>query len=111
MRVFTQKRNPPQRGVTSNLLRANAPAFGPHRADSIPQARRAIGNQSVPEATETSAEERDARSTSTASPRLGHDFSRIPLTPTPGPRLQRKCACGSHAMTDGECEECSKKKR
>lgn len=24
--------------------------------------------------------------------------------------LQRKCACGSHAMTGGECEECAKKK-
>lgn len=31
------------------------------------------------------------------------------FTPTPTGLLQRKCACGSHTMADGECEECKKK--
>jgi len=40
-----------------------------------------------------------AQSTKTAS-----------LLPSSQGMLQRKCACGSHTMAGGECEECSKKK-
>jgi hypothetical protein len=41
--------------------------------------------------------------------------SKVPIgkafTPVPtGGLLQRKCACGSHSMAGGECEECAKKK-
>lgn len=41
--------------------------------------------------------------------------SKVPIgkgfTPLPtGGLLQRKCACGSHSMAGGECEECAKKK-
>ena len=82
-----------------------------HELSPISHSRSPNGDQAVREGIQTIAEEREARSTSTASPRLGHDFSRITLTHTPGPRLQRKCACGSHAMVGGECEECSKNKR
>jgi hypothetical protein len=32
-------------------------------------------------------------------------------TPAPGGLLQRKCACGQHTGTGGECEECRKKKQ
>ena len=32
-------------------------------------------------------------------------------SPTTGWLLQRKCACGNHAVSAGECEGCSKKKR
>jgi hypothetical protein len=32
------------------------------------------------------------------------------FTPAPAGILQRKCACGSHAMVGGECAECAKKK-
>lgn len=32
-------------------------------------------------------------------------------TPTAGGLLQRKCACGNHTVSGGDCEECSKNKR
>ena len=35
----------------------------------------------------------------------------VPLRPSQGGILQRKCACGGAAGMSGECEECSKKKR
>ncbi|HEY3861208.1 MAG TPA: DUF4157 domain-containing protein [Verrucomicrobiae bacterium] len=51
-----------------------------------------------------------------ASPRVGHDFSRIPIHPADGQvmrmpelSLQRACSCGSSG-SGGECEECRKKK-
>ena len=36
-------------------------------------------------------------------------FAAKPLVPAQG-ILQRKCDCGNHTITGGECEECSKKK-
>lgn len=33
------------------------------------------------------------------------------FTPVPSGLLQRKCACGSHIVAGGECEECRKKKQ
>lgn len=41
-----------------------------------------------------------------------HDFADIPAA-SPSwmqGRLQRKCACGNHASTGGECEDCAKKR-
>lgn len=38
-----------------------------------------------------------------------HATSVTPFTPAPSGLLQRKCACGNHAM-GGECEECGKKR-
>ena len=32
------------------------------------------------------------------------------FTPAPSGLLQRKCACGNHAIAGGECAECAKKK-
>src|SRR5947209_4393752 len=111
MLAFAQKQNPPQSSVPSNPLRTNAPAFGPHRADSISHSWGANGDQAVRKEIQIPAEAGEGGSTGTASPRLGHSFNRISITHTPGPRLQRKCACGSPAMAGGQCEECSRTKR
>ena len=52
--------------------------YGPE-VDSILHLQRTIGNQAVQRLLENNAEERNARLTGTASPHLGHDFSRVPI--------------------------------
>jgi hypothetical protein len=131
MRTFTQKQNQPQKPVSSSIARPQMAAAGPdHRKHPILGLQRAIGNQAVQRMLQRDAEELEARPTGMASPRFGHDFSRIPLYPPaagatklaidkpgdecrqeacriseqvirmPEPQLHRACACG------GACRKC-----
>ncbi len=36
--------------------------------------------------------------------------SQLSFTPIQGSSLQRKCACGQHTFSGGECEECRQKR-
>jgi len=93
MRTFAQKQNQSQKPVSSSLARSNTAAPGlHHRADLILHLQRALGNQAVQQMLQPNAEELDLGLTATASPRFGHDFSRIPLhSPTAG-TIQTKLA-------------------
>lgn len=131
MRTFAQKQNQPQKSVLSNLARPNIATLGPgHREHPIFHSRRAIEDRTSRRMLQNNAEKLEAGLTSTASPRFGHDSSRIPTHPPtagaiqtklainkPGdeyeqeadrvaeqvmrmPEPQRACACG------GECPRC-----
>ena len=63
-----------------------------HHAHSLLQLQRTIGNQAVQRMLCTKAEEFNAELTSTASPRFGHDFSRVPLRHTGAGTIQTKLA-------------------
>lgn len=82
MRTFAQKQNQPQKPVSSSLARSHTatPALH-HRADLILHLQRTIGNQAVQRLLQANAEEFEVGLTDTASPRFGHDFSRIPIHP------------------------------
>src|SRR5438270_794733 len=80
MRTFTQKQNQPQKQVSLSLARSNVAAHGrDHRANLALQLQRTIGNQAVQRMLQTNAEEFKAGLTGTASPRLGYDFSHVPI--------------------------------
>lgn len=95
MRTIAQKQNQPQKPVSSSLARPNMATPGPaHREHPILHLQRAIGNQAVQRMlqTSTSAEELKAALTGTASSRLGHDFSRIPIHPPTAGAIQTQPA-------------------
>src|SRR5688572_11631376 len=77
MRTFAPKHNQPQKRVSSSFPRAKMATLGPaHREHPILHLQRTIGNQAV---LRMFAEEFTAGLTGAASPRAGHDFSRIPV--------------------------------
>jgi Domain of unknown function (DUF4157) len=89
MRSFAQKQNQPQKPVSSSLARRKMATPGPdHREHPILHLQRAIGNQAVLRMLQRDAEERETGLTGTASPRFGHDFSRIPLHPPAAGAIQ-----------------------
>src|SRR4030095_231737 len=91
MRTFAQKQNQPQKPVSSNLARSHTAIPGlHHRADTILHLQHAIGNQAVQRMLQTYGEELEAGLTGTASPRFGHDFSRIPIHPPAAGAIQTK---------------------
>jgi hypothetical protein len=93
MRSFVQKQNQPQKTNSTSLARSHTatPALH-HRADLILNLQRTVGNQAVQRMLPTNAEESEARLTGTATPHLGHDFSRIPLHPPAAGAIQTKLA-------------------
>jgi len=82
MRTLLQKQNQAQKPVSSRLARLQIATTGPdHGVNRIVDLRPAIGNRAVQRMPQTDAEELEARPTAATSPRLAHDFSRIPLYP------------------------------
>lgn len=87
MRTFAQQQNQPQEQTSSSFARSNRATSGPHRADHTLHLQRAIGNQVLQRMLQTDAEELE---TGTASPRFGHDFSRIPIHSPAAGAIQTK---------------------
>jgi HEAT repeat protein len=93
MQTFAQKQNQPQKPVSSSLARPKmATLILGHRADLILHLQRTIGNQAVQRLLQANAEEFEVGSTTTASPRFGYDFSRIPIHPPAAGVIQTKLA-------------------
>jgi hypothetical protein len=96
MRTFSQKQNQPQKQVSSSLARSNMATPGPAlREHPILHLQRTIGNQAVLRMLQThaeGAEEPGVGLTAAASPRFGHDFSRIPIHPPTAGAIQTKLA-------------------
>src|SRR4029077_20090001 len=93
MRSFAQKQNQAQKPVASILARPKMATPEPApREHPILRLQRANGNQAVLRMLQTHAEELEARPTGTASPRFGHDFSRIPVHPSAAGAIQAKLA-------------------
>lgn len=80
MRTLLQKQNQAQKPVSSRLARLQIATTAPdHGVNRIVDLRPAIGNRAVQRLPQTRAEELEARPTAATSPRIAHDFSRIPL--------------------------------
>ena len=93
MRSFAQKQNQTQKPKVSSLDGANqATLESAYREQPFFHLQRAIGNQAAEPRWETRAEEPKANLTGTASPRFGHDFSRIPIHPPAAGVIQTKLA-------------------
>jgi hypothetical protein len=91
MRTFAQKQNQTRKPVSSNLARSHTATPRLHlRADMMLHSQRTIGNQAVQRILHTRAGEPDVGSAAAASPRLGHDFSRMPLRPPVAGAVQAK---------------------
>src|SRR6266446_6222762 len=91
MRTFSQKQIQPQNPVSSSFARSSMATPGPaHREHPILRLQRTIGNQAVQRILQTNAEELKAGLTGTASPRLEHDLSRIPVHPPAAAAIQTK---------------------
>lgn len=84
MRTFAQNQNQSQKQVSSSFARSNTTILGTnYHASPLLHLQRTIGNQTVLRMLQTHAENLNAGLPSTASPRFGHDFSRIPIHPPP----------------------------
>jgi hypothetical protein len=82
--TFSQQQNQARTAVSSGLVRPNTAAAGArHRAELVPHSSHAPGQQASRRGPLTDAGGRQAGLTGTASPRLGHDFSRIAIQPPP----------------------------
>jgi Domain of unknown function (DUF4157) len=94
MRTFSQKENHAQKRGSSSLARSHMAAPRPAHLDHpILYLQRTLGNQAVLRMLQTVAEsaEEPGKLMVAASPRFGHDFSRIPVHPPGGP-IQPKLA-------------------
>jgi Domain of unknown function (DUF4157) len=93
MRVFLQRQKQSQEGASSGLVRSKAPARPPaHREHHFPQSDRIIGDQAIQQTLSPQLEESGVGSAASTSPRLGYDFSRIPLYPRAAAPIQAKLA-------------------
>ena len=93
MRTFAQKQNQPRRPVSSSLARLHTAAPGlDHREHPILHSQRTTGNQVLLTMMQTDATEHEVGLTGMASPRFGHDLSRIPLYPPAAGAIQTKLA-------------------
>jgi hypothetical protein len=104
MPTFAQKQNPPQKLVSSNLIRSKmSPSGSNHYTHPVLHLQRTIGNQAVQRMLQTHTEEPDVGLTAAASPRFGHDFSQIPIhspaAETIQKPLQTKGASSANAET------------
>ena len=80
MRTFAQKPKKTQQTKSFNPTTHRQAFFGQsHAVSSILHLQRAIGNQAVLRLLQANSEELEADSASSASTRLAHDFSQIPL--------------------------------
>src|SRR5215471_20595370 len=79
MRTFAQKPKAPHQATPAKPTRPARSHFGQSpELNSILHLQRTIGNQALQRMLQTHVEESEARSTAAASPRVAHDFSRIP---------------------------------
>ncbi len=93
MRTFVQKQNQPQERVSSSLARSDTAILGQDiHSHSTLHLQRTIGIHVVQRMLQTNAEELEVGLARTASPLLGHDFSRIPIHPPPAAAIQTKLA-------------------
>jgi Domain of unknown function (DUF4157) len=93
MQTCAQKQNQSQKPVSSSLARPKKATPGPnHREHPILYLQRIIGNQAVQRMLQTHAEECETGLTGPASPRFGHDFSRIPVHSPVAGAIQTKLA-------------------
>ena len=80
MGTFAQKPKGAQQTTSANSTKPGRAHFKQSReASSILHLQRTFGNQAVQRLLQPNAEELQAGSASTAPPRFGHDFSRIPV--------------------------------
>ncbi|HEV7859763.1 MAG TPA: DUF4157 domain-containing protein [Pyrinomonadaceae bacterium] len=93
MRTFAQKQNQPQEQISLSLARLNTAIPGPqYHRHPLPYSQHTIGNQAGQRSLRTDAEGLEAGSVATASPRFGHDFSRIPAHTPAAASIQTKLA-------------------
>ena len=91
MKTFAQKQNQLQKQRSSSFSRSNTLGTN-HPASPLLYLQQAVGNQAVLRLLQTHAENLKAGLPSTASPRFGHYFSRIPNHPPAAKALQTKLA-------------------
>jgi hypothetical protein len=100
MRSFTQGQKQPQKPLSPSLARFQMATIGrDHREHSILHLQHATGNRAVEWMLQTNAEELEAGLTGMASPRFGHDFSRIPIQPPAIEAIQTKLVIGKPGDT------------
>lgn len=92
MRTFAQKQNRPQERASSSRARSNTAAPGLHRAGPTVRLQRANGDQAFQGMLQTDAQELEAGSTGTLSPRFGYGFGRISIHPPTAGAIQTKLA-------------------
>ena len=93
MRTFAQKPKATQQTTSAKPTIPGRAHFGQSReVNSILHLQRTIGNQAVQRMLQTDAQEPEAGLTGPASPRFGHDFSRIPIHPPSAGAIQTKLA-------------------
>ena len=93
MRTFAEKPKATQQTTSAKTTIPARARFGQSpEVDSILHLQRTIGNQPVQRMLQTHAVEPKAGLTVTASPRFGHDFSRIPIHPPDAGTIQTKLA-------------------
>jgi hypothetical protein len=91
MRSFAQKQNQRQKPVSSSLAapKTSTPERH-HREHCILHLQPTIGNQAAQRMLQRNAEKLAARQSGPASPKFGHDLSRIPLYPPATGAIQTK---------------------
>jgi len=89
MRTFAEKPKTTRLIARSSAV-SRAHVGQHHDPNAILKRQRTMGNQAVPRLLQSSAEERNAVLTSTASPQFGHDFARILVSPHKADALQTK---------------------
>jgi hypothetical protein len=93
MRTFAQKPKTTQQTASAKSTIPSRAHFGQSpEVSSILQLQRTIGNQAVLRMSKTHAEDPDVGLTAAVSPRVGHDFSQIPIHPPAAGGIQTKLA-------------------
>lgn len=93
MHTFAQKSRATQQATSAKSIIPGRAHLGQNRGvSSILHLQRTIGNQAVQRLLQNNAEELNDGLTSSASPRFGHDPSRIPVGPLPRGAIQTKLA-------------------
>lgn len=96
MHAFAQKpKATRQTASTSAAIPGRARLGRSPKTSSIPGLLHMTGNQSLQRRRPSGDEEHNAALTEPASPRFGHDFSRIPIHPPAAPTIQTKLAISS----------------
>lgn len=102
MHTFAQKQNRSPTRISSSIAQPDKATLGPaHREYLILNLHRTIGNQAVLRMLQPHAIAPDGGLTGTASPRSGHDFSRIPTHPPAAGSIRTKLTVN----TPGDMDE------
>lgn len=93
MRTFSRKPGATQQAISPKTVTPAMPHLGrSHEVNSILQHQRTIGNQVMQRLLRCSAEEGNILLTGSTSPRVGHDFRRIPTHSPAAGAMQTKLA-------------------